>query len=243
MTGKLCSNDAEVVCTKDNECAFGPCQDGVCKDNPEMTCSTNADCDGTCGGNHVSMSGLGWLNWTLQKDKIGAHSCQDVGEPGDCSSECTGYNLRPGTCLSGQIGVGEWIAGGAGVQNDVCIRKLLKCYAGLPLDEGGCPSVTCENPGEEITLPVYDVVRGTGCNQGQLESGKMEYRVLGFVRFKILGYMLAQGSGNAAGHDGEGCVDWGGSGNRITGEFMGWYDGTAGDCNPYGSLTGASMIK
>ena len=247
QTSMVCSNDEYVSCSGDNDCSFGPCKDGTCQDRPGWSCTENSDCDGSCIENenideHVSMSGLGWLNWTLQGD---GHSCMDVGEPNDCSSECTEYNLRPATCLSGGIEWHDWVAGGAGVQNSVCIRKLLTCYIPpeyeVPLPEG-CPSIACPQPGEEITVIVYDRVEGTGCNQGQ-EAGKMKYRVVGFGKFRILGYELAEGGGNAAGHDGHGCLDYGGSGNRITGMWLGWHDGLGGDCDPIGTIIGASMIK
>jgi hypothetical protein len=248
QTSMVCDNDENVSCKGDSDCSFGPCQSGTCQDRKNWACSENSDCDGTCVENEnidekVSMSGLGWLNWTLQGD---GHSCMDVGEPNDCSSECTKYNLRPGTCLSGGIIAYEhWVAGGAGVQNDVCIRKLLTCFIpdeNIPLPEG-CPSIDCqpEDRGQEITIVVYDEVAGTGCNQGQ--NDKMRYHVVGFARFLILGYELAEGGGNAAGHDGHGCLDYGGSGNRITGKFVERYSGMGGDCDPIGTLTGSSMIK
>jgi hypothetical protein len=240
VTGDICSNDPDVVCTKDNQCAFGPCDGNTCKDNPDIECSVNADCDGVCGGSHVSMSGLGWLNWALQ-----GNSCQTVGEPDDCSSECTVYNLKPGTCLSGWIEAGrDWVAGGAGVKNDVCTRKLLDCYAGIESSITGCPEVVCTEDilGQPITVIIYDVVEGTGCNSGQQEN-KMKYHVVGFAKFQILGYELSQGSGSAAGLNPDDCVDWGGSGNRITGEFIDWADGTGGECDPIGNIIGASMIK
>jgi hypothetical protein len=262
QTSTVCSKDENTSCSGDKDCYLGPCQvdpdtcpDGgpCCQDRPYLGCSEDSDCDmGTCIENpnldeHTSMSGLGWLNWTLQGD---GHSCMDVGEPNDCSSECTSYNLKPSTCLSGGISAGQgedgdWVAGGAGVKNDVCIRKLLTCF--IPPEEnvplpGGCPSITCPNPGEKITVVVYDRVEGTGCNQDQ-NPGKMRYHVVGFARFQILGYELAQGGGNAAGHDGVGCLDYGGSGNRITGVFDSWYSGMGGDCDPIGTITGSSMIK
>jgi hypothetical protein len=262
----VCSNDLDTVCSNDNQCDFGTCVNNYCTGGTGVFCSSNGDCEGTCGaifggfcsgsggecqydadcpegefceeagGTTGSSSGLGWLNWSLQGQ---GHSCKDVGVPSDCSETCLEYNFQPETCLSGQVGVGDWVGSAAGVKNSGDIRTLLECYADL---EPGRSDPICTTPGEPVTVVVYDVWQGTGCNQDQ-HPDKLKYHVVGFAKFDILGYMLAHGSGSAGGHDGSGCIDWGTGGNRITGEFMGWVDGVAGDCNANGTILAPRVIK
>ena len=252
-TGDVCSNDTSQSCNNNNQCDFGSCVGNQCSQNASLFCTSDADCEGTCGpmpggwycsvsgtvcltdddcpsGEYCedeaggSSSGLGWLNWSLQGS---GHSCQDVGEPSDCSEGCLEYNLVPDTCLSGDIGVNDWVAGASGIKNASGVRNMLEWY------------IDTETP---MTVIVYDVFSGSGCNQGQ-NPGKLKYHVVGFAEFKVLGYGLSQGSGNAYGHDGAGCDDWGMEGNRITGEFLGWVDGSPGDCESNGTITPPQMIK
>jgi hypothetical protein len=265
----ICSNNPYVSChnTNNNGCDFGVCQNNACSLDGSVFCATNAECSGTCdppyspvcsvsstilcegdddcpdgeyceddqGGHN---SGLGWLNWSLQ----GAdHSCRDVGLSSDCSEPCLEYNLTPDTCLSGMISVGDWVASTSGVKNGSHIRTLLQCYADLP---PGNADPICTTPGQPITVAVYDAWHGNGCNQNQgAAAAKLAYHVVGFAEFKILGYELSRGSGSAAGYNGAGCEDWGMEGNRITGVFIGWVDGTPGDCETNGTITAPKMVK
>jgi hypothetical protein len=263
--------DGSLTCSKDNECpSYGKCKNSVCQGDSSISCTDDLDCTGVCEpsgwvcsgngdpcvddadcppdefcedqvGSSGSASGLGWLNWSLQGSD---HSCDVVPQPGvgsDCSASCLGYNLTPGTCLSGEIGVSDgsnevWVAGAAGVKNASFIRDLLACYAGL------APPADCLDWGAPITVVIYDQSRGRGCNQsGNVGSGHLEYRVVGFAEFNILGYQLSNGTWY--GHDGAGCEDWGAEGNRITGTFIRWVDGTPGDCDTNGTITAPKVIK
>jgi hypothetical protein len=254
-TGDVCSNDTSHSCHNNNQCNFGSCVGNQCSQNASVFCTSNADCVGTCGsmpggwycsggsndgnpctgdddcpggycedGAGGSSSGLGWLNWSLQGS---GHSCQDVGEPSDCSEQCLEYNLTPDTCLSGDIGVNDWVAGASGVKNANGVRNTLQWYI---------------DTGTPMTVVVYDTFAGNGCNQNQ-NPGKLKYHVVGFAKFKVLGYELSQGSGSAYGHDGAGCVDWGMEGNRITGEFLGWVDGSAGDCDSNSTIVAPRVVR
>jgi hypothetical protein len=254
--GNVCSNNTNVSCNNSNQCNFGLCQNNQCSGDSSILCSTDDECAGVCaepytpvcaiGGNPCSNdadctatgdyceddqgggnSGLGWLNWSLQGS---GHSCQDVGEPSDCSEGCLEYNLTPDTCLSGMISVGDWVAGASGVKNASGIRNVLDDYIAS---------------GDPMTVVIYDVWNGSGCNQGQPGGNKLAYHVVGFAKFRIRGYMMSQGSGSAycPGYDCDNCEDWGSSGNRITGEFLGWVDGVPGDCGTSGTIIAPQVIK
>jgi hypothetical protein len=274
--GGVCSlpRDGSQACTSNGDCAdYGPCvgtSSKTCQGDPSIACNNDADCRGTCkerigwycsatgtpclgdedcgeddfcedstGGGGTS--GLGWLNWTLNRD---GRSCQDAGEANDCSTACLVYNMQRETCLSGAVEVDEWVAGTSGVKNSSNARTMLQCYAGLP---PGANSPMCTRPGDSITISVYDVAHGNGCNQtGAENSGKLEYHVVGFAEFRVHGYMLSQGSGNAycePGYDCDNCEDWGQGGNRITGEFIRWVDGIPGDCDTNSTITPFRMVK
>ncbi|HSJ55146.1 MAG TPA: pilus assembly protein TadG-related protein [Anaerolineae bacterium] len=243
-SGGRCSNYTPTACADDSDCDFKKCKNHSCQGNPALTCNTDADCVGTCEVpvdpeapfeiGPTSMSSLGWLNWSMQG---AAHSCRSVDVGADCSESCQEYNLRQDTCLSGRIAVGDWVAGTAGVKNSHDVRGALDCYLGTaPL------SSTCPDPGGPITVVIYDTYVGNGCNQDQ-NPGKMKYHVVGFAKFTVLGYQLAQGRGTAVGHDGSGCADYGTEGNRITGEFLGWVDGEPGDCDAAGTIIAPRVLE
>jgi hypothetical protein len=244
-SGGRCSNYTPTACAEDVDCDFRKCKNNTCQNNPALTCTTDDDCVGTCVFEPedpdapyeigpTSMSSLGWLNWSMQGPE---HSCKYVGAGADCSVTCQAYNLQPVTCLSGRIAVGEWVAGTAGVMNAAEVRDALNCYLGTARTSDLCPE-----PGVPITIIVYDTYVGNGCNQDQ-NVGKMKYHVVGFAKFKILGYQLAQGKGTAVGHDGSGCLDYGMEGNRITGEFVEWVEGEAGDCDAAGTVVAPRMVE
>ncbi|RPJ20526.1 MAG: hypothetical protein EHM35_19360 [Planctomycetaceae bacterium] len=161
---------------------------------------------------------FGWLNWSSQ----GIFCDQN-----DCSAPCLEDNLAPGTCRSGFIRFGEWVAGSPGDMNSGLVRQQLKYYIDTP---------------EEFTVIVWDTTREAGgCNQ--------EYRAVGFARMQLLGYKLAQGGGNAYGHDGVGCTPMGlqpgedpNDGVRLTAIFLGWAGGEGGNCRAIGTLR-APVIK
>jgi hypothetical protein len=239
--GEVCSNDCETSCATNDDCDFGLCRaNGKCQNNSQLDCTSNEDCVGVCetsGGGSGSSSSLGWLNWSRQGPE---HSCEVVGLPNDCSEGCLEYNMTPDTCLSGQIGVQAWVAGAGGIKNSGSIRDLLDCYC------FGCthrPGLECGSllP-RPVTIIVYDVAEGNGCNQGS-QPGKQQFHVVGFAKFNILGYALAQGGGNANGHDGSGCLDYGTEGNRVTGEFIEWCEGNGGDCDAVGTIIAPRVIK
>ncbi len=244
-SGGTCSNYIATACAEDADCDFDKCKNNKCMGNESLTCTENADCVGICVFESTdpdapyeigptSMSSLGWLNWSMQ----GAdHSCKYVGEGADCSESCQEYNLRQMTCLSGQVAVGEWVAGTAGIKDSHGVRTALDCYLGT-----ASPSLTCPVPGEPITIIVYDTYVGNGCNQDQ-NPGKMKYHVVGFAKFKVLGYQLAHGVGTAVGHDGSGCADYGVEGNRITGEFLEWVEGVPGDCDAAGTIVAPRVLE
>jgi len=266
-TGNVCSNNPAVSCHNNDGCDYGICWNNQCTSNTSLFCSDNDDCSGTCDTPYTSVcsgdplhacdsdadcpegqyceddqgghnSGLGWLNWSLQGN---SHSCQSVGQSSDCSENCLEYNLTPQTCLSGLVSVGDWVAGASGVKNSHDIRTLLQCYANL---EPGRSDPICTTPGAPVTVVVYDEWNGNGCNQNQdAAANKLAYHVVGFAEFKITGYELAHGNGSAAGYNGAGCEDWGTYGNRITGVFVGWVDGTPGDCVANGTISAPVMVK
>jgi hypothetical protein len=246
-----CDNNSD--CTAD----YGNCKSGTCRLNGSVTCTTNDDCKAVCqsggwlcsGGSNAgnpceedadcpdgfceddvsgsgSSSGLGWLNWSLQGS---GHSCRDVGEPDDCSTPCLIYNLTPDTCLSGDIEVGDWVAGASGIKNASGVRSWLQWY------------IDTETP---MTVVVYDDSQGRGCNHsGVVGSGHLEYHTVGFAQFKVIGYGLSQGGGNDYGYNGANCEDWGMEGNRITGVFLGWVSGSAGDCDTNGTIVAPRVVR
>jgi len=262
--GGVCSlpTDGSVSCENNGDCTadYGNCTAGTCQYNSSVACDGKEDCQSVCvsqgwtcsiagtpcstddecpaegdfcedGVSSGSSSGLGWLNWSMQGP---GHSCRDVGEADDCSTRCLTYNLEPGTCLSGEIFVsgpdGEsWVAGTAGIKNSTNVRDWLEWYI--------------DNK-EPITVVIYDQSRGRGCNHaGSPGSGHLEYRVVGFAEFTVRGYELANGNGVSYGHDGAGCEDWGAEGNRITGTFIRWVDGSPGECDTAGTIVAPRVIK
>jgi hypothetical protein len=245
-TVKTCQNSPSLVplaCGNDADCV-GHCQEAVgwvCSQSGN-SCTDDSDCtqegeyceDGVGGGS----SGLGWLNWSMQEDG----SCEEPFDTSDCSADCLMSNMQNDSCLSGDIDVKDWIAGSSGIKTSGEIRTMLQCYANLP---PGNNSPMCTNPGDPITVIVYDRADGDGCNQGK-QDDKLRYRVAGFAAFQVKGYMLAQGSGSAKcqpGFDCENCIDWGSGGNRITGVFLDWVDGVSGTCDAQGTVTGIKLVK
>jgi hypothetical protein len=243
--GGHCSNYTPTACAEDADCDFDRCRDNKCTGNESLTCTTDADCLGICVPDSAdpeapyeigptSMSSLGWLNWSMQGPE---HSCRYVDEGPDCNVSCQEYNLRQFTCLSGNISVGDWVAGTAGIKNSFSIRRALDCYLGTIPASADCPE-----PGAPITIIIYDAYVGNGCNQDQ-NPGKMKYHVVGFAKFRVLGYQLAEGIGTAVGHDGSGCADYGVEGTRITGEFLEYVEGQPGDCNAAGTVFALRMLE
>ncbi len=169
--------------------------------------------------NGVGPGNFGWLNWSSQ----GIHCHQD-----DCSTKCLEENLAPGTCRSGFIRYGEWVAGSPGDKNSGLVREQLDYYIDTP---------------QEFTVIVWDTTRDAGgCNQ--------EYRAVGFARMQLLGYQLAQGKGNAYGHNGVGCTPMGlepgedpNDGVRLTATFLGWAGGEGGNCRAIGTLRAPSLKR
>ncbi|MBN1659318.1 MAG: hypothetical protein JXA93_13015 [Anaerolineae bacterium] len=142
---------------------------------------------------------------------------------GDCSARCLADNLAPGSCRSGLIEFGDDVAGAAGDMNSGLVRQQLKYYIDTP---------------EEFTVVVYDTAQGTGCNDA--------YHVVGFARMQLLGYQLAQGGGNAYGHDGVGCIVMGqdpNDGVRLTAEFRGWVGGEGGNCRAIGTVRAPKIVE
>jgi hypothetical protein len=159
--------------------------------------------------------GPGNFGW-LNWSEQGFYCDQD-----DCSVPCLADNLTPNICHSGIIEVGDWVAGSPGDMNSGLVWAKLKYYINTP---------------EEFTVIVWDSTKEAGgCNQ--------LYKVAGLARMQLLGYQLAQGVGNAYGHDGVGCIDMGlqpgvdpNNGVRLTAEFRGWVGGQGGRCKAVGTV-------
>ncbi|MGD8491649.1 MAG: pilus assembly protein TadG-related protein [Anaerolineae bacterium] len=170
---------------------------------------------------------FGWLNWQYGHE----------GDTCKCSATCLADNLDPLTCNSGRIEVGDFAASDSGISNKIQIRDQLEHY----IDNN-----------EPFTIIIYDYTecRNGKCDEcAQWQSGAergFAYHVIGFAKFQLIGYSLATGggSGQAYGDDGESCLGPEPTGgNRLTGRFMDWVEGEAGDCVPYGGLIAPRVIK
>jgi hypothetical protein len=203
--------------------------EGACSDNCVMPIAPYSRTfeTGLCYNiwNGEGSGNFGWLNWTLQ-----GNTCEQGG--GACSAQCLEQNLDPDECNSGRIEVPTWVGGTVGDKNSNGIRQQLRWY----IDEM-----------EPFTVPIWDYTNeGGGC--GRPGSG-LHYHIVALAKFQALAYQLSQGGGNAYNPydiDIEDCEDWGDGphgGNRITGMFVEWYGGGAGDCVPWDSLIAPRVIR
>jgi hypothetical protein len=184
---------------------------------------------------------FGWLNWQFQWEGDTCH----------CSAVCTVENLGL-DCASGPINVGDWVASDSGLSNTRDVRNRLLCYAGLPLQPGG--SVECPDEGTPtpFTVIIYDVAEcmNNKCDECAKWAPNyprgLAYHVVGFAKFQLLGFSLATGGGGGQsfGHDGTDCLGPEPTGgNRLTGVFLQWVEGSGGDCNSFGTIVAPRMIK
>ena len=185
---------------------------------------TFTSAEGTCYNiwNGDGPGNFGWLNWSLQGSQCGQH--EDT-----CSSPCLEENLTPGTCRSGLISVGDYVAGTTGDKNSGLIRKVLVSY----IDKR-----------EHFTVPVWDVTNGEhGCGK---PNGGLWYRVAGFAEMQLIGLQLSQGKPYDPIRDPSTCVTLGmGShgGNRLTAYFIRWVDGEPGNCDAGGTLLTPRLVR
>jgi hypothetical protein len=147
---------------------------------------------------------FGWLSWNT-----------DGGHTSDTTLEA---NMAD-TCRSDQWSVGDSIPTGPGVMNSSGVLSELKKRVENSVDLDPPRPMT-------VTLPIYDVVTGTG------ES--LTYHVAGFGRFKLLCYHFSrtQFYGDSCTFDSDDNDKW------IVGEFVKWVEpnGAAG-CTNYGVCT------
>jgi hypothetical protein len=200
--------------------------------------------DGTGPGN------FGWLNWSWQitnNPELGLLEPEECKQD-DCSSQCLVQNLSPcpkndpDCCRSGFIAVGQWVAGTTGVSSASQVRAQLEKYIGIPDDP--------DNPPQPFTIVVWDetYMEPTGQGCGPFPSG-LHYGVRGFAKMQLLGYQLSQGLPYDPWIDPAECTNVGevgddpNYGNRLTAYFLGWVEGSGGECQAIGSVRAPRLSK
>jgi hypothetical protein len=128
--------------------------------------------------NGVGHGNFGWLTWT--GDTTEAALVTSLTGAGNASTY-----INPDTSNNEELAVGDWVLGRLGVSNSLDVRDALDA-----LEDN------------EIMLPVWDQVRGSGTT--------LAYHISGFAKVQIKGYRLP----------GQG---------KITVLFLGLFDNPAGD--------------
>jgi hypothetical protein len=182
--------------------------------------------EGTCYNiwNGDGPGNFGWLNWSLQGAVCGQNEDR-------CNVPCLVDNLTPGTCESGLVRVGDYVAGTTGDKSSGQLRQVLDYYIDTP---------------EHFTVPVWEVTNGEqGCGH---PNGGLYYRVAGFAEMQLIGYQLSQGLGQIYDpiQDPSTCVTLGSEpqgGNRLTAYFIRWVEGEPGNCDAGGSLLTPRLVR
>jgi hypothetical protein len=121
--------------------------------------------------NGAQPGNFGWLSWTGDPDE--PTLINSLTQPGDSYTY-----VNPDNSTDHQLVVGDWVSGRPGVSNGRHVRGALDALVGF-----------------QITVPVWDQVRGEGENAA--------YHVVGFAYVIIESYQLP-------------------SQNQITAQFMGY---------------------
>jgi len=128
--------------------------------------------------NGAAHGNFGWMTWT--GDTTEAALVTSLTGAGNASTY-----INPDTSNNEQLAVGDWVLGKLGVSNNINVRDALDA-----LEDN------------EIILPVWDQVRGSGPT--------LAYHISGFAKVQIKGYRLPGQS-------------------RITVLFLGVFDNPSGD--------------
>jgi hypothetical protein len=128
--------------------------------------------------NGAGHGNFGWMTWT--GDTTEAALVTSLTGTGNASTY-----INPDTSNNEQLAVGDWVLGKLGVSNSLGVRDALDA-----LED------------DQIMLPVWDQVRGSGTT--------LAYHISAFVRVQIKGYRLP----------GQG---------KITVLFLGVFDNPSGD--------------
>lgn len=213
----------------------------------------------------------GWVSWSWQETvcQDGSRTCPLVEQGAGCDTDNLGNNLHPENCASGYIQVDDWVSNTPGIMNaNNQVLCYLDYYLGIWRDPKDC-GVSSDVP-QPFTIVVYDGTNAdnnTGtCNvmndPTQPSTGGLHYRVAGFAKMGILGYLLSQGGKNVTAQIDNpefyglpsdfdpltDCVTLGAephSGNRITALFLEWVEdfNSSDACyDPTGTLLSAPRL-
>ena len=108
--------------------------------------------------NGIQPGNFGWLTWAGSPSE--PTLVKSLTAPGDGATY-----VNPDDLLDHQISVGDWIQGKPGVSNAKMVREALEALKQF-----------------DVTIPVWDQVRGHGA--------MVAYRVSGFARVRLLGFQL-----------------------------------------------------
>jgi hypothetical protein len=108
--------------------------------------------------NGAGHGNFGWVTWTGNTTE--AALITSLSGVGNASTY-----INPDTAHNEQLAVGDWVMGKLGVSNSIGVRNALD-----DLEDN------------EIILPVWDMVRGSGTT--------LAYHISGFVKLQIKGYRL-----------------------------------------------------
>ncbi len=162
--------------------------------------------------NEISEGLLGWVSWTWQESVCdGSEPCEPqrpcpaVAQGNGCDAPLLEANISPGTCASGFVKVGDWIAAAPGDMSSSGVRCALDYY----LDYQDPDNLCTDDAPHSFTVPVYNEttedygistascgVMPQPCNIYDINPAYvLHYHVSGLARMQILQYQLSEGVG------------------------------------------------